>query len=117
MTDEEKYETLIEILITGENPKLFEFNPVNFVEELYRGYIENRERNICESECPSPSTIPLMLNIDDALYIGFSKHQNELTSMIAIRRVDNKDAIINVLQNEEAEEVYKKLINWDNQFN
>lgn len=65
------------------------------------------------SNIPKPSSIPLMPNIEDGLYVGFDKHQDEETVMIVMRRDNGKDIIINGLIGKEAEEVYKKLIGWD----
>lgn len=48
MSDYEKYQALLAILVTGENPRLFEFDPLDFVEELYMTYVSTKQ--ILENE-------------------------------------------------------------------
>lgn len=48
MSDYEKYQALLTILATGENPRLFEFDPLDFVEELYMAYVSTKQ--VLESE-------------------------------------------------------------------
>lgn len=43
MTDEEKFEALKCILTCGEDPQLFKWNPLDFVEEMYYIYIQQKE--------------------------------------------------------------------------
>lgn len=43
MSDREKYEALMCILISGENPRLFEFSPTDFLEELWFGYLKSKD--------------------------------------------------------------------------
>lgn len=45
MTDEEKYKALQCIIICGENPRLFEFSPLDFLEEMYLVYKRNKRDN------------------------------------------------------------------------
>lgn len=42
MTDEEKYKALQQIIVCGENPRLFEFSPLDFLEEMYFVYQRNK---------------------------------------------------------------------------
>ena len=42
MTDEEKYKALQCIVIGGENPRLFEFSPLDFLEEMYIVYQKHK---------------------------------------------------------------------------
>lgn len=43
MNNEEKYEALKTLLVTGENPRLFEWKPLDFVEMLWRNFQEVSE--------------------------------------------------------------------------
>lgn len=60
---------------------------------------------------PKQQSVPLMPNMDDCLFIGFDKHKGERTCLIIMRRDGETINVVNMFKDEEAEELYKKLIN------
>lgn len=58
----------------------------------------------------------LLTNMQDVLHIAFDKHENEMTLMMVFKKENGKDFIANVLKDKEAEEIYKKLVDWGNRY-
>ena len=62
---------------------------------------------------PKKQSVPLMPNMDDCLFIGFDKHKGERTWLAVMRREGETTNVVNMFKDEEAEELYKKLVDWD----
>lgn len=62
---------------------------------------------------PKQQSVPLMPNMDDCLFIGFDKHKGDRTWLTIMRREGETTNVINIFKDEEAEELYKKLVGWD----
>lgn len=62
---------------------------------------------------PKPQSVPLMPNMDDCLFIGFDKHKGDRTWLTVMRREGETTNVVNMFKDEEAEELYKKLVDWD----